>query len=239
MNLHAVTRLFPPMSTEEFRALVTDIKEHGQREPIWTYRGEVIDGAHRLAACKELGVKVRSQEWDGKGSLTAFVLSLNLHRRHLSQGQKAMVGAEALPLFEAEAKARQLATLKRGDQKPDVALLPPREKARAREQAAAAVGVSPRYVQTAKKLQQVDPQAAEAVKRGDITLSKAVRKSVPAPKPVVQTADKVLLSLVDSIEGVHEQRKKFKHVAPATLRKLRIAYTQLDEIIHSCEGALQ
>ena len=45
--------------------------------------------------------------WDGTGSLVSLVVSLNLHRRHLTSGQKAIIGAEILPMLEDEAKERQ------------------------------------------------------------------------------------------------------------------------------------
>jgi hypothetical protein len=42
------------------------------------------------------------REWDGSGSLVAFVWSLNGARRHLNSGQKAAIAVEMLPLLKAE-----------------------------------------------------------------------------------------------------------------------------------------
>lgn len=181
MNLHPVANLFPPMGDDDYKALVADIKENGQREFGWTFHGELIDGAHRMAACKELGLEFKAREWGGggSGSLTAFVISLNLKRRHLTASQKAMVAKEALPLFESEAAARQKATLKQGAARPVKAILPEREKRQARDDAAAAVGVSPRYVQDAKKLAKEAPEKAEEVRAGKVTLSRALKTLRP------------------------------------------------------------
>lgn len=55
-------------------------------------------------ACLQVGVEPRFREWDGRGSLTAFVISLNVHRRHMDKSQLACVAVRALPLFEDEAK---------------------------------------------------------------------------------------------------------------------------------------
>jgi hypothetical protein len=62
--------------------------------------------SNRLRACQRAGVEPRFEEWRGE-SPTAYVLSVNLHRRHLTDGQRAMIAVGALPLFEAEARERQ------------------------------------------------------------------------------------------------------------------------------------
>ena len=105
--VHEIAGIFPPMREQEFEALVADIQEHGQFEPIWTYQGKDIDGRHRLRACKQLGMTPRTQEWDGDGSLLEFVIALNLHRRQLKETQRAMIAARMMPKFAAEARDRQ------------------------------------------------------------------------------------------------------------------------------------
>jgi ParB-like chromosome segregation protein Spo0J len=92
MNVHPVAQLFPPMIEAQYNALKEDIRENGQREPITLWRGQVIDGVHRARACEELSRKPLVREWTGEErSLTAYVVSLNLHRRHLNDSQRAMV----------------------------------------------------------------------------------------------------------------------------------------------------
>lgn len=70
------------MSDAEYQALKADIAEHGVREPIWTWRGTVLDGRHRERACDELGIPVPARVYEGdEASLVPFVVSLNLKRR--------------------------------------------------------------------------------------------------------------------------------------------------------------
>ncbi len=209
LNLHPITKLFPPMGDGEFQELVADIQEHGQREAIWLYRGEVIDGAHRLKACERLGLAVRSREWDGTGSLTGFVISMNLRRRHLTASQKAMIAEGALPMFEAEAKEKMLAG--KGD---PGAIVPQGARApRARDQAAAAVGVSPRYVQDAKRLAKQAPALADDVRRGGLTISAAVQRLPrssrstgprfarrPSKRPPMERFHKAIIALTTAVE---------------------------------------
>jgi hypothetical protein len=98
---HEAAALLPAMSETEFSALVEDIRENGLREPIVLYEGKILDGRHRMRACEQLGLAPLTKEWDGKGAPEAFVASMNLHRRHLTISQRAMIAAK-------------MATLKRG-----------------------------------------------------------------------------------------------------------------------------
>lgn len=118
---HPAADIFPEMMPEEFTALKADIMQHGQHEPIIAYDDYshgpakvIIDGRHRYKACTELGIDpIFAPSWQGNHSdITALVISLNLHRRHLSESQRAMLAAELKPLFEEEAKRRQVASLK-------------------------------------------------------------------------------------------------------------------------------
>src|SRR6266498_4352289 len=111
LQFHPVTDIFPMMSGDEFAGLVADLREHGQREPVWLHPdGRIIDGRNRYRACGDAGVEPRTRYWDGRGSLVEFVVSLNLHRRHLDKSQRSMVGLsiEGRLAEEAERKSTRL-----------------------------------------------------------------------------------------------------------------------------------
>jgi hypothetical protein len=85
---HKLSAAFPAMTEAEFSALVENIREHGQRHPIITYQGQILDGFHRARACAELGKEPYLKEYSGNDP-AGYVLSSNLHRRHLSASQRA------------------------------------------------------------------------------------------------------------------------------------------------------
>ena len=88
----------------------------------------------------EAGVKPRFIEFDGSVPLINFIVSLNLHRRHLDESQRGMVGERIKHLFEEEARKN----MSLGGQ--GLANLP---KVHSRDQAAGTVNVSPRTVEQA------------------------------------------------------------------------------------------
>lgn len=61
-EFHPLCSAFPLMIGDEFAELVADIKQHGQRDPVTLYRGEILDGRNRCLACQQLGIGVRAIE---------------------------------------------------------------------------------------------------------------------------------------------------------------------------------
>lgn len=167
MNFHPLSELFPLMQGREFDELVADIKANGLREPIWTYQGQILDGRNRWLACEKAGVAQRPmREYTGDDPL-GFVVSLNLHRRHLTEGQKAALALDILPYLEDDARKRQ------GARNDIQEKFPESDAGQARDKAAKLVGTNPRYVSDAKKLAKEAPQLFEKVKAGEISLPAA------------------------------------------------------------------
>jgi N6-adenosine-specific RNA methylase IME4 len=170
LDFHPVANIFPLMTGAEYDALVSDIAEHGQHEPIWLHPdGRIIDGRNRYRACCDLGLVPERKTWDGKGSLVAFVVSLNLHRRHLSSSQRAVVALDVLPLLEAEARERQ-------GQRTDIREIVPESSGKATDQAAAMTGTNGRYVSDAKAIAQTAPDLLENIRSGETTITAAKRE---------------------------------------------------------------
>jgi N6-adenosine-specific RNA methylase IME4 len=181
MEFHEVANIFPLMEGEEYGALVEDIRKNGLMEAIWTYQGKIIDGRNRYLACQEIGIQPKYQEWDGKGSLVNFVVSLNLHRRHLTSSQKAVVAAEMLPWLEKEneEKRRQkISETRRGETSQK---FEPSHKST--EQAATITGTNRQYVSDVKKIKEVAPEVLEKIRAGSINITEAKKiASMPEEK---------------------------------------------------------
>jgi hypothetical protein len=91
-EVHPLAKIFPDIEGPAFDALVEDIKERGLQEPIWLYENKILDGKNRARACEQLGKEPNIRTFTGPDPV-GFILSVNLHRRHLDTSQRAMVAA--------------------------------------------------------------------------------------------------------------------------------------------------
>lgn len=90
LPFHPIANLFPLMEGGEFEQFKGDVRANGLREALWIYDGQILDGRNRYRACRELGIEPMTQAWDGDDPV-AFVVSLNLRRRHLTESQRALI----------------------------------------------------------------------------------------------------------------------------------------------------
>lgn len=194
MKFHPLSELFPRMPEEEFAALREDIRAHGVREPAWVWKGQVIDGRHRVLACDGLGIKCPTREWGGDESeLVPFVLSLNLKRRHLDTSQRAMVAAALAKLTHG------------GDRRSDQAANLPLET---QASAAEKLSVAERSVRAAKKvIEDGVPELKEAVEQGKVSVSAAAEV---AELPKSQQKRVVAQERVQEVAAVLREEKKPK-----------------------------
>lgn len=159
LPVHPAAEIFPPMSDDAFNALVVDILANGLRDPIVLADGAILDGRHRARACAQAGVALKTVEWDRAGTPEAFVVSRNLHRRHLNESQRAMVAAK-------------IATLKQGT-RTDIAEI----SAMSQQEAASLLNVGRHSVQFAQKVQREGtPAEIAAVEAGTAAVSAVARQ---------------------------------------------------------------
>src|SRR5262249_16985222 len=88
-RFHPLADIFPLMEGEAFDALVADIKANGLVEPIVILDDMILDGRNRYRACLAAGVEPRTVNGDGWiDDPAAYVITANIHRRHLTADQK-------------------------------------------------------------------------------------------------------------------------------------------------------
>lgn len=155
MNFHPYSEVFPLIEGNEFEALVEDIKTHGLREKIWLYEGKILDGRNRFLACKKAKTKPLFRKYAGKNPL-AFVVSANVHRRHLTESQRAMAAARVANMTQGA--------------RTDLASI----EAKSQTDAATTLNVGRSSVQRARKVVEQGSKALQqAVENGEVSVSKA------------------------------------------------------------------
>jgi len=160
MQIHDAANVFPMMNTEQIDELADDIRKNGQQTEIELYDGKIIDGRNRYKACVKAGIEPKFCDVTEIGDPIRYVLSMNLHRRHLDAGQRAFV---ALNVEEYEAKeAKQRQRNSGGDvrNRNTVQVNLPEPRGQARDKAAESLSVSGKSVSDAKTVAQVSPELA-------------------------------------------------------------------------------
>lgn len=91
-GVHPAADIFPEMTDGEYAEFRADVEANGLLHPIVTTGdGQILDGRHRWRACMELTIDPRYQVY--RGNPWTYVVSANLHRRQLTDNQRAMVAA--------------------------------------------------------------------------------------------------------------------------------------------------
>jgi ParB-like chromosome segregation protein Spo0J len=187
-EFHDLANIFPILADGEAKALAHDISEHGLREPITLLEGKILDGRNRYIACRDAGVEPRFTSYRGDNP-AAYVVSLNLKRRHLDESQRAMV-------------AKKLATLEHGQRQTGKFA-----GVTTQAEAASMLNVSERLVRTAGAvIDKAVPEIVTAVEKGDVSVSAAAQF---AKQPKEEQAKQIAESVkpADAVEAFRDSRQ--------------------------------
>lgn len=174
---HSHAAIFPITDGQPLWDLSDRIKANGLREPIVLLDGLVLDGRRREMACYRAGIKPKyrqfgSRKEDGDDPLE-FVIDINLHRRHLGDGDRALAAA-------------RYATARVGN--PNLQSVPKEpigNAAQTKKAAAEKFDISESEVKRAKKvIASGTEKLQEAVAKDEITVTDAAK--VAAKSPAVQ-----------------------------------------------------
>ena len=228
LALHQLCELIPPCTAEEFQELKEDIRKNGLQVPIKLFENKILDGRSRYQACLDLEkvghlVEFKPEPFTGtlKESL-AYVISMNVKRRHLSASQRAMIAA------------RLVTTTLGGDRS---VILPTEIN---QEDAAKLSGVAVKMVTDAKKVL-ARSDLAEKVVKGEVSVATAanqIRKENPnkkvrkSQKTEAEVAAEVYKNLQEQlIDALRELAKASSF--PHAKEKSEETKRRLDETIES------
>lgn len=143
------------MTVTEYDQLKADISANGLLEPIVIYNGLILDGRNRYLACTDLGITPEYETFDGDDPVS-FVISKNLHRRHLNETQRAVV-------------ASKLANMPKHLHKTDMQICI------SQPEAAEKLNVSTRSVATIKEIERKAPELMPKLESGEMTANEAIK----------------------------------------------------------------
>ena len=146
LTQHPIGALVPGMTKTELKDLEQSMKTQGYLSdyPVIVHQSQVLDGWHRYQVAEKLGIEPEFKDYRGDDP-AGFVLATNLKRRHLSDDQRADVAA-SLSAYESA----------------DI------------DDMAAQANVKASKVKAAKWIRNRVPELADAVRSGDVPLTKAI-----------------------------------------------------------------
>ena len=118
LKFHPAAEIFPLMEGAEFDELVADIKTYGLRQPIALLGEKILDGRNRYRACIAAGYKPYGHDFRKLPAVdpVAYVISANIHRRHLTAEQKRDLITKLLKA-DPEKSDREVGRLTKTDNK--------------------------------------------------------------------------------------------------------------------------
>jgi hypothetical protein len=100
---HELAMTFPLLEGREFDDLVADIAAHGVQHEIVIFEGQILEGRNRVRALQQVygdeldQVEFPWRTFEGsREEAAAYVISANLHRRHLTAKQKRDIIAKLI-----------------------------------------------------------------------------------------------------------------------------------------------
>jgi hypothetical protein len=62
---HEISRCWPMLQGDRLEVFIDTVARYGLKQPIMLYEGRVLDGKNRLAACDQLGITPRTENFNG------------------------------------------------------------------------------------------------------------------------------------------------------------------------------
>ncbi len=216
IRYHESSEIFP-LQDKNVQDLMTAIKQNGLLDDIELYRGEILNGRSRYIACPRVGVPHRFVDVDDivdgqySGDTVQYSLDKNLHHRHLTSSQAAVVAIKAKELtkkFEKAAKERHAQLSGRPSKDKPRAARPGVSK-RANDDLAKVFKISARQITRAQKVErECIPEVLEAVEKGKLTVTEAEEQLTGKKKGEQYEALKTIIKKNKPKPKVKRERRK-------------------------------
>ena len=204
-----ISDLIPEMTDKEYLDLKTSIDEEGIRHAIdINADNTILDGRHRVRACKSLGIEsIKYNRHDfSESEAIKFVRDTAIERRHLTKEQRLNIvlnSEELVSDIQNRAKVNQRKSIEianennpnhksngLGPREPN-----PSKPTNTNEELGKIAGVGKSTVVRAKKVKRENPEAYEKVIKGESTFNAEYEKlpTVKKPKPKKEVVDDVAM----------------------------------------------
>ena len=235
---HPLAEKFPPMGEAEFAKLVADVRKKGQVAPIILDGDVILDGLHRLRACRKAKIVPNFKQFRElmlSCSPEDFIWSANVERRHMSKPQLVSLALEFPKLRKKIEALRRTAKAKQGRQHFSQSL----EKAPAPNfgiktivhrqehvisefvrtplstsaEIGKQLGASHGTVDAVLRVDRHDPELRKAIGRGELTLRDAEEQIAESPKKLKRfdpdaAAERAVMRLKQIVENDWEGHSK-------------------------------
>lgn len=208
-EFHPLCLLLPEPSATEYADLKTDILKNGLLDPVIRHEKKVLDGRCRYLCCLELGIEptfVDFADLGFKGSPTAYVISKNINRRHLTTEQRGIA-------------AGKLTTLESG--------------ALSKEEAAKLLNVSERTVTRARNVvKDAIPEVQQEVEQGmlNITQAERIAKKPAEEQPTALAEEKAKAEASQKKANETKKARAATQTATTQSEKALATYTDCDAL---------
>ena len=185
------SELVPEMTTQEYDDLVNSIRKQGVRQPIHILSDKtVLDGRHRVRACKEIGIneiQALSHELTEDEAIR-FVTDTAVERRNLTSAQKIDIVLRSEDLIDnlkSEARERATGSFKGNRYKKVVSGSKEPHTKRVNEDIGEMTGTSKATVTRMKRVKRESPELYDDILTGEKSIRGAYNElpSVSKPKP--------------------------------------------------------
>ena len=191
IKFHPLCKIFPSLPEEEMSKPVADIKANGLKDPITILDGQILDGRNRHIACGISGTEPKYVEYSGDDPI-GFVVSANIHRRHLTPIQLAALantianmergGTGSNQYAQSKSAHRPISKISQdeaamkhgGDRRSNQSVSADRPIPKtSQDKAAKLTGAKPRTMRRLKKIKAQNEQLHNAVVDGSVSATSA------------------------------------------------------------------